>query len=213
MVRRTPAFLSLTLVAVSALAAPRDSTDSVRPWEQATTWEITIARPDEPGPRFEMSGRVFKPDSTPAAGIKLYVYHADTHGWYARKQHEFNRIAGVLRTNDRGEYRIHSIMPGMYEGPGHVHFEVWDGAKPKLSTWVGLYAAPGVPPVPGWEHTASATHEWNPTMGLFTVDSSGVYHCHKDLRLNQMAPVDIRYDSLMKALRREDRGHSSSRGS
>ena len=111
------------------------------------------------------------------------------------------------------EYRIHSIMPGMYEGPGDVHFEVWDGAKPKLSTWVGLYAAPGVPPVPGWEHTSSATREWKPTMGLFTVDSSGVYHCHKDLRLNQMVPVDARYDSLMKALRREDRGHRAPRSS
>ena len=38
-------------------------------------------------------------------GVHIYVYHADSVGWYARRGQKFNRIAGVLVTNERGEYR------------------------------------------------------------------------------------------------------------
>jgi hypothetical protein len=112
-----------------------------------------------------------------------------------------NRIAGVLRTNARGEYRVRSVVPGMYDGPGHVHFEVWDGVHPRRATFVSLSSFPDVPPVPTWKYTRTATREWTPTMGLMSLDSSGTYHCHHDLRLADMTPVPASYDSLMRVWR------------
>jgi hypothetical protein len=120
-----------------------------------------------------------------------------------RRRGEFNRIAGVLRTNAQGESRIRSILPGMYAGPGHVHFEVWNNDRPERSTWVALYATPDTPPVPTWEHTRTASHEWSATVGLLTVDSSGIYHCRKDLWMANMMAVPASYDSLMRGLKNQ----------
>ena len=163
-----------------------------------------------------MTGRVFGLDSLPAPGVKLYVYHADGKGWYARKKGQWNRIAGVLRTNERGEYRIRSILPGQYEGSGaHIHFEVWDGDRPLRATFASLYVAPGVPPVPIWKSTSAATKEWKPQMAIVDLDSNGVYRSHHDLWMSAMSevtrgpggaePIDVgaAYDSLARALRKQ----------
>jgi hypothetical protein len=182
---------------------PLDTTRTVLPWSEAHDWDVALARDDEPGPRFEMSGRVFGLDSLPAPGVKLYVYHADTKGWYAHRGQKFNRIANVLRTNDRGEYCVRSILPGMYAGPGHVYFEVWNGDHPVRGTYVALYAAPGVPPVPSWKYTRTATYEWNSHMGLITRDFAGVYHCRHDLWLGTMTPTAASYDSHIRVERKK----------
>jgi hypothetical protein len=201
------ALLLLSIVlGVTAGAASPDPTLNLLPWTRPTTWDVALAAPEEPGPRFVMTGRVIGPDSLPAAGVCLYVYHADSKGQYLRPGQTFNRIAGVLRTNQRGEYRIRSIMPGMYEGPGHVHFEVWEHERPVRSNWVSLYAEPGVPPVPGWERTRTATREHNSHMALFSADSAGVYRCRHDLRLDDMAPLPASYDSLRRAERERIEG-------
>ena len=194
--------LAIPIPAAAAPAAPHAPPGTVLPWDTPVSWDIRLVARDEPGPRFEMSGRLLRPDSTPAAGVKLYVYHADSKGWYARHTMEFNRVAGVLRTNARGEYRIRSVVPGMYDGPGHVHVEVWDGAHPRRGTTVTLSALPGTPPVPTWRYTNTATREWKPGMGLLSCDSSGAYHCRHDLRLGDMTPMPAAYDSTMQAWRR-----------
>jgi len=44
---------------------------------------------NEPGPKIEISGIIYKPDGkTPAAGVILYVYHTDQNGIYAKKGDE-----------------------------------------------------------------------------------------------------------------------------
>jgi hypothetical protein len=55
---------------------------------------------------------------------KVFVYHADAKGNYALTKDAPLRLAGVLRTDDHGRYRIRSIFPGTYGYPAHVHFEV-----------------------------------------------------------------------------------------
>jgi protocatechuate 3,4-dioxygenase beta subunit len=147
-----------------------------------------------------MSGRVLDADGTPAAGVHLYVYHADGQGEYALPAQVFNRIAGVLRTNDRGEYRFRSILPGVYAGTGgHVHFEVWKGDRPVLAHSVSLYGAPGVAFPSRW--TRRAIEEWSSRIAVVTRDSSGIYHCHHDLKLTDMSESGESYESLMQAWR------------
>ena len=178
----------------SIAAAPPDSTINLLPWTQPTTWDIQIAPPDEPGPRFEMSGRVLGADSIPQRGVHLYVYHADSVGWYAHRGQKFNRIAGVLATNDRGEYRFRSILPGVYEGTHpHVHIEVWKGAHPASSTFFNLVLAQG-----GADWSYGRLHT-----ATMTRDSAGVYHCRKDIVLSAMMACPASYDSMMQAERKQ----------
>lgn len=105
------------LVSVAAVAASTPS------------WDIQLAPDSEPGPRLVVVGHVRMDHSTPAlAGVHVYAYHADGHGYYALPGHEKEgpRLAGTAVTNERGEFRIHTIVPGIYEGgPAHIHFEVW----------------------------------------------------------------------------------------
>lgn len=199
---RVLAWLSF-VIAVPALAGVPDSSINLRPWTRARAWDVELAPADEPGPRFEMSGHVLGPDDRPAAGVELYVYHADGHGWYSRRGEHFNRIAGVLRTNHRGEYRIRSILPGRYAGSGgHVHFELWKNGHPRRATFVGLYNEPGLLPVPTSDASRRGIRERNPHKAPITLDSAGVYRCRHDLRWRDMVEVAPSYDSQMRAMRK-----------
>lgn len=81
----------LLLVLLATAAAAPTAPHNVYPWTRPTTWDVRLsADPDEPGWPFIMSGRVFGLDSLPAAGITLYVYHADAGGLYARESGDFN---------------------------------------------------------------------------------------------------------------------------
>jgi len=170
-----------------AYAAPGDSARiiSVRDREP-TTWDIEIAPRDESGSRFVMSGRVIGLDSQPLTGAKLYVYHADGQGYYARKGEERlgNRIAGVLRTNARGEYRVRSILPGQYAGAPHVHFEVWADRIARRTIAVNLYPDSGAALQPGWKHTPWTPRQYTDRMAVVSLDSSGVYQSRYDLKLS-----------------------------
>jgi len=195
---RAAPLLLLILLATTAAAPP--APHNIYPWTRPTTWDVRLnADPDEPGWPFTMSGRVFGLDSLPAAGITLYVYHADAGGLYARKSGDFNRLANVLRTDSAGRYRIRSVVPGQYEGPSHVHFEVWNGLHPVRATFVSLYNKPGKPSI-GAE-ARWADHEWGSTMGILTADSSDVFRCTKDLRMSDMTKMPASYDSLRTAER------------
>lgn len=91
----------------------------------------TIAGPDEPGERMELSGVVYRRDGrTPAADVILYVYHTDANGYYtptpdmtgpARRN---GRLRGWTRTGRDGAYAFSTIRPAPYPGraiPAHVH--------------------------------------------------------------------------------------------
>jgi intradiol ring-cleaving dioxygenase-like protein len=192
-----PALSVATLLAVamgSIAAMPPDSTVNLLPWTEPTSWMIDIAGPDEPGPRFEMSGRVFR-DSVPQPGVHLYVYHADSMGWYARRGQKFNRIAGVLVTNEHGEYRFRSILPGTYEGAmhPHVHIEVWKGTHPVSTDWFKLILRQG-----GADWSYGRLHT-----ALMARDPAGVYHCRRDIELSAMTACPASYDSFMVAERKK----------
>jgi protocatechuate 3,4-dioxygenase beta subunit len=86
---------------------------------------------NEPGPKLEISGIIFKHDGkTPAANVILYIYHTDQSGEYPRKegmkgaaaQHGY--IRGWIKTNADGQYKFYTLKPGAYPGgenPAHIH--------------------------------------------------------------------------------------------
>jgi len=106
-----------------------------------TSWDIVVASRSEPGERLIVTGRVVLRGNTPVPGATVYIYHADQNGDYARKGHEkeYPRLCGILRTNDKGEYRLETSMPGGYEGYlPHVHFEVWGPGLKRTYLFVNL---------------------------------------------------------------------------
>lgn len=94
---------------------------------------LQIAKNAEPGEKILVKGRIFESDGvTPAANVLMYFYHTDAKGVYAKRGNEnrnslawwhgYNR--GWLRTNNKGEYQIHTIKPAPYPAriePAHIH--------------------------------------------------------------------------------------------
>lgn len=88
-------------------------------------WDLALTAPGEPGTPYVIEGRVMSmPDSTPIRGATLHVYHADAKGLYSAEGEKNPRLAGTLRTNIAGGFRIRTILPGMYDGLPHVHFKL-----------------------------------------------------------------------------------------
>jgi hypothetical protein len=111
------------LAAASALAAP-DPREA-----PATSWEVRLGAPGDPGEPFEMTGTVREEDGRAVRGRKVFVYHADTHGQYAERDGPM-RFAGTLRTDSLGRYRVRTVFPGGYGGyAAHVHFEVLEPTR------------------------------------------------------------------------------------
>jgi len=106
-----------------------------------TSWDIVVAPKSERGERLFVRGRVLsRADRSPLAGITVYAYHADSTGNYQLPGHENEppRLCGILRTNEKGEYRLETSMPGSYDGLPHIHFEIWGPHVSRQYTFVGL---------------------------------------------------------------------------
>ena len=94
-------------------------------------WVDTLPGFDEPGPKLEITGTVYKKDGkTPAPNIILYIYHTDQTGHYTPatnatgwgKRH--GRLRGWIKTNDKGQYKFYTLKPVAYPNakePAHIH--------------------------------------------------------------------------------------------
>jgi protocatechuate 3,4-dioxygenase beta subunit len=94
----------------------------------------TLDPPGEPGPVMHVEGRVTDESGRPVAGALVYVFHADSTGWYARRgemDERHPRLFAYLRTDSEGRYSFRTARPGGYQKqyggryiPQHIHFEV-----------------------------------------------------------------------------------------
>lgn len=93
----------------------------------------------EPGLPLVVRGVIHRPDGrTPAAGVILYAYHTDAHGYYVppdttdRSLTRHGRLRGWMRTGPDGRYRFDTIRPAPYPGrdiPAHIHMVVKEPGK------------------------------------------------------------------------------------
>jgi protocatechuate 3,4-dioxygenase beta subunit len=99
--------------------------------QQPEGWSIVIARPDEPGQRMIVEGRVLGRDGeTPVAGATVFVFHTDNEGYYSPDGMDESdaRLCGLMLTDSEGRYRYETIKPAHYATggpPAHVHYRVW----------------------------------------------------------------------------------------
>jgi protocatechuate 3,4-dioxygenase alpha subunit len=73
-----------------------------------------IARPDTPGERIEIVGRIVDASGDPVADALVEVWHADAHGRYDGAVRGFGRCA----TRPDGSFRFVTVRPGAVPGPG-----------------------------------------------------------------------------------------------
>ena len=119
-----------------------------QPAQESTTLEPTLACDDEPtvsqtaGPfytpdtperasfleegitdtRFVVAGRVLTTDCRPIAGAVLDFWRADDVGGYDNVGY---RLRGHQFTDENGQYRLETIVPGLYPGrTRHIHVKV-----------------------------------------------------------------------------------------
>ena len=191
------------LLAASALAAP--PAPEIAPWlRPPQSCEVDLAARGEQGGRFVMEGRVLGAgDSLPLVGVTLYVYHVDRNGQYALKGAAYPRLAGVLRTDSLGRYRVLSILPGQYEGAPHIHFEAWGSDLPAVSWFVNLYMGPNERSGREWGRMASERKKAlspNRPDTYVTRDGRGVFHARYDLRWDRGFRLPERFDAGRRGL-------------
>ena len=176
----------------------------VAPWLKAPkSWEANLAPPNEPGGQFVMEGRLLGPGGkTPMRGVKLFVYHADRDGLYARKGEQYMRLVGVLRTDARGRYRVRSALPGQYGGPPHVHFEAWGPDLPLHLWFVNLYRDPKERPDSSWGRMGVSHGQLriHPPEAIVTRDALGVFHAHCDLYWDRGFVASAHDDSTRRGI-------------
>jgi protocatechuate 3,4-dioxygenase beta subunit len=98
--------------------------------ERAPTGRLTMVSPDEPGEPLVVAGTMRDSDGAPIAGAELSLFHTDAAGWYSAGSTAGDnpRLAGAVRTDRHGRYRIRTIFPGHYatspDGPAHIHARI-----------------------------------------------------------------------------------------
>lgn len=105
------------------------------PAPAGTSSHAKTTQAGEPGDPLVVNGQVFAPDGkTPAAGVTVYAYNTDMHGYYGEDHKEYPpRIYGWMKTDDAGGFELLTIKPGRYPDmhvPAHIHFSVWGGGCP-----------------------------------------------------------------------------------
>lgn len=155
-----------------------------------TSWSITLVSPDEPGDPLVVSGTVFRHDgTTPAAGVRMYLYHTDARGNYSEGNRGGNReprIRGWLTTDQKGRYRVRTIKPGSYPGshnPAHIHSKVMlPGGKEQ---WIEEFLFEDDPYISEKDRKKYAGRgEFSPVMKVIRGDT-GILQCTRNIILDE----------------------------
>jgi len=152
-------------------------------WESAPTM-LRLADDHEPGTPLVIFGYVFTAEGQPASNVRMVVYQADAKGEYGKSAREpsWARLSGQLRTDSLGRYQVHTVRPGSYGGPAHVHFMVGGGAWAASQAFELRFAddpANGGSVLPGLAADTGAFA----TVRAVVRDQGGVLRVRRDFRL------------------------------
>ena len=82
----------------------------------------SLVEPGDRGPRLLLAGRVLTTACRPVPGALLDVWHCDAQGEYDNAGF---RHRGHLYADASGDYRLETIVPGLYPGrTRHIHIRV-----------------------------------------------------------------------------------------
>jgi protocatechuate 3,4-dioxygenase beta subunit len=100
-----------------------------------------LVEPDAKARVVELTGFVLTRGCNPVARAVVDLWHADDRGAYDNKGF---RYRGRVYTDEKGRYRIRTIMPGLYPGrTRHYHANVAAGGRLLLTTQLYFADEPG----------------------------------------------------------------------
>lgn len=103
------------------------------PYFKAGSPERTsLLEPEMPGTRLVLTGRVLTRSCAPVANARVEFWQADANGAYDNSGY---RLRGHLFTDAQGNYRLETVVPGLYPGrTRHIHVKVQPPGRPTLTT-------------------------------------------------------------------------------
>ncbi len=100
-----------------------------------------LVEPGSKARRVELTGFVLTRGCNPVARAVVDIWHADEQGAYDNKGF---RYRGRVYTDEKGRYRIRTIVPALYPGrTRHYHANVAAGGKLLLTTQLYFPDEPG----------------------------------------------------------------------
>lgn len=105
--------------------------------KHAKAERVTIITDDEPGKKITIKAVVKTKDGGLLKNVVVYLYHTSDKGWYAADRphvggnegdHGHARLFTYVKTNDKGEFEIYTILPKGYPNsglPAHIHIQMW----------------------------------------------------------------------------------------
>jgi protocatechuate 3,4-dioxygenase beta subunit len=165
--------------------------DSPVPFDQLNEVD-TLPGFGEPGPKIEISGKVYKRDGkTPARDVVLYVYHTDQQGLYPKVGPGYVRkssvpqhgaIRGWIKTDETGAYKFYTLVPASYpnsNNPKHIHPVIKEPGK--SAYWIDEFVFDDDPLLPAEER--SGTHPVGGSGVLKPVKKEGMLRATRDIIL------------------------------
>lgn len=92
----------------------------------------SLLEPGTAGTRLLLTGRVLGTDCRPVSRALVDFWQADDRGAYDNAGYRFR---GHQFTDDAGQYRLETVVPGLYPGrTRHIHVKVQAPSRPVLTT-------------------------------------------------------------------------------
>lgn len=105
--------------------------------KHAKAEKVTMITDDEPGTKITVKAVVKTTSGELMKNVLVYLYQTSDKGWYAADRphvdgnegdHGHARLFTYVKTNDKGEFEISSILPKGYPNsdlPAHIHVQMW----------------------------------------------------------------------------------------
>jgi protocatechuate 3,4-dioxygenase beta subunit len=101
-------------------------------YKPSSPLRASLLEPGLGGAKLVLTGFVVSKACTPLTGAVLDFWHCDVAGDYDNRGY---RLRGHQFTDDRGRYRLETIVPGEYPGrTRHIHVKVQAKGGPLLTT-------------------------------------------------------------------------------
>lgn len=110
--------------------------------QESVNHTATFWSEGDPGERLMLRGRVLDSQGRSIAGAVVHFRQTDATGSYREDAYR-----GALKTNDKGQYALRTVIPASYYGAKHIHVlashdqygsvntEVLFKGDPQLSEW------------------------------------------------------------------------------
>ncbi len=131
-------------IALAECESPAEPTPAMTEgpyYKSGTPRRTSLLTPDMEGQRIVITGQVLSTDCRPLDNARLDFWQTDARGRY---DHDGYRLRGHQFTDENGQYRLETVVPGTYSGrTEHIHVKVTPPGGSVLTTQLFFPGAQG----------------------------------------------------------------------